>query len=96
LVARPLLDSSGCAITLFTGGTPLQEGKNNMKNDDKNHYTQSEIKALLKAQGLRWADFTKWMSGQTAPIIDGEVCFYKHDADRFLYQGGKNATIIDW
>ncbi|MDR0967744.1 MAG: hypothetical protein LBL75_02845 [Rickettsiales bacterium] len=66
-----------------------------MKTDDKNYYTESEMKALLKAQGLRWGDFSKWMSGQTVPIIDGKVCFYTKDADRFLYQGGKNAIVID-
>ena len=64
-------------------------------NYDKN-MTEKEVKKLLKKHKLDWADFEKWIRGQTCPILEGgELGYYHHDVDRFI-RNRVNGDPIFW
>ena len=49
---------------------------------------EKDLKARLTPQERK--KFATWFNGQTGIILDGECCYYLHDAERFikLYRHG--------
>ena len=64
----------------------------------KDSYTPKEVKALLRKNNIKWKTFIDWMYGQTCPLENGELCYYKWDVDRFIrYKGDpKNEPLVEW
>lgn len=50
----------------------------------KNYYTHDETVALLIKNNLDTNEFHEWMYGQTCPVVDGEICYFKWDVDRYV------------
>lgn len=50
----------------------------------KTYYTHDEAVALLIKNNLDTNAFHEWMYGQTCPIVDGEICYFTWDVDRFI------------
>jgi hypothetical protein len=60
-------------------------------------YSKQQVQKLLKENNLKWADFIKWMRGQTCPILDdGECGFYQYDVDRYVGHKKDGHTPIIW
>jgi hypothetical protein len=52
------------------------------------YYTKEQTENLLKENNIDIESFDKWMFGQTCPIENGELCYYKYDIDRLIrYKG---------
>jgi len=58
---------------------------------------QQAMDKIEKAGGS-WEAFCDWIIGQTAPIINGKLGYYKYDVDRFIrYKcDPKNESYIEW
>ena len=55
------------------------------QNNYNNDMNEKEVKKLLRQNKIKWAEFDKWMCGQTCPVLDGgEIGYYHHDVDRFI------------
>lgn len=50
----------------------------------KNYYTHDEAVALLIKNNLDTNEFHEWMYGQTCPVVNGEICYFKWDVDRYI------------
>ena len=49
---------------------------------DFTHYTRQDVEMLVGAENMD--KFDEYMFGQTCPLLDGEMEYYKHDVDRFV------------
>jgi len=58
--------------------------------------TIQETKKKLKAAGITFSAFLKWMMGQTVGIYpNGETDFYDYDVNRFIrYKGNSENESI--
>lgn len=64
------------------------------QNNYDKHMTEKEVKDLLKKHKIKWTEFYKWMCGQTCPIIDGKMGYYRHDVERFISHKVKGIKLI--
>lgn len=46
------------------------------------YFTKDQVDLMIP-EGLI-SDFTKFIRGSACPIVDDQMCFYKHDVVRFL------------
>ena len=51
---------------------------------DKLGYSRSEVKKLLVENDIHYSEWAHWITGQTYPIVDDEIRYYKHDVERFI------------
>lgn len=59
------------------------------------YYNEADIQRMIKDI----KHFKKWISGQTAPVVEDEdnpFCYYVWDVDRYIryYQDGKAADAV--
>lgn len=48
------------------------------------HYTEQEVQKLLEQHGIPDKAFREFINGQTCPIIQDALCYFRWDVDRFL------------
>lgn len=54
------------------------------KTEDKYYYTQAEVYTLLKKHKIPIEDFGNFIHGQGCPVVDGDLCYFMWDVDRFI------------
>lgn len=56
--------------------------------------SEAEVRAALKAAGLTWESFERWITGQTIGLEpDGSARYYRHDVERFLHWGERTPVL---
>lgn len=48
------------------------------------HYTKADVDKLLKEHNIPIEDFRNFIHGQGCPMVDGELCYFTWDVDRFI------------
>lgn len=48
------------------------------------HYTKEDVDRLLKEHNIPVEDFGNFIYGQGCPIVNGELCYFTWDVDRFI------------
>lgn len=59
--------------------------------ENEDYYTQETVEQLVPDM----KDFYRWMFGQGCPIIDGKLCYYCWDVDRYLRLKGMSNESSD-
>jgi nicotinamide riboside kinase len=58
------------------------------------HYTTKQLEQILAENNITADEFARWIYGQTCPLIEGELAYYKWDVDRFIKNHEKNKRKI--
>ena len=56
----------------------------NTNTKDKYYYTQAEVYTLLKKHKIPIEDFGNFIHGQGCPVVNGDLCYFMWDVDRFI------------
>jgi len=64
------------------------------KAEQFDYYTRKQVEEMLESKKIIKA-FDKWIYGQTGPLIEGKICYYKWDFERFLIVLGGGNVVWD-